>query len=268
MRKLAATAYTDVKELAAYSYNKAWDRDSIYGCSCYRSPTVDNVFADLANPIMGNVRPEVDESTMFYRGPWANAATDFAGYVCSKARCPRGDNPETRNDFNEVQSLVCTANKGTFNLKFRENTTVPISYNSSTSDLEYSLMLLKTLRKVTVTVDSTGWSGNVPDKICNDAGSLLVYIEFETEFGDLPLLTVSTNKLYVYTEATATTTSGTVVISEYQKGTKEDIECSGQGVCDDNLGVCNCFAGYSSSNSSVGFPGNRGDCTYKNRFSG
>lgn len=32
----------------------------------------------------------------FYRGPFAMAATDFKGYDCQSALCPKGDNPRSR----------------------------------------------------------------------------------------------------------------------------------------------------------------------------
>ena len=265
MKNLAATAYTDSKVLAGYTYNNAWDSDSIYGCSCYRSPTVDNVFTekfDYFTPMMGNVAETgADVTSMFYRGPWANAATDFAGYLCANARCPRGDNPETRNDWNEVQSLVCQANMGSFTLTFRENTTEPIHYNSTASDLETSLQALPTIRRVNITVLSSGWSGKSPQRVCSASGNTTLYVEFQTEFGDLPLLRIANNKLGL--RNSTATIPGTVSISEYQKGTKEDVECSRQGVCDETIGVCSCFGGYTSSNGSTNTPGGRGDCSFK-----
>ena len=40
---------------------------------------------------------------------------------------------------NEIQTLNCLANNGTFRLTFRENTTLPISYNATTEELEFYL---------------------------------------------------------------------------------------------------------------------------------
>lgn len=300
MKNLAGVAYTSQKELAGITYSNAWDKNAIYGCACYRSPTVDNIFTDYTSPLQANTPRNADPRLMFYRGPYANAATDFAGYVCSSNRCPRGDNPETRNDVNEVQTLVCTATSGTFALTFRENTTALISFDTTLSEFEYDLQLLRTIRKVSVTSgtsglpdgwddfqrrrrltagDPTGQPTGQPsvqpsrqplaydNRICTSSGNVTLYIEFETEFGDLPLLTLETNNL-ASTDADGTTTTGSITISEYQKGTKEDIECSGQGVCDEAVGVCSCFDGYASSNSSLGHPGDRGDCTWKNIYSG
>jgi hypothetical protein len=36
-----------------------------------------------------------DRVGIVYRGPYAFAATDFKGYACEKAWCPKGDNPRT-----------------------------------------------------------------------------------------------------------------------------------------------------------------------------
>jgi hypothetical protein len=52
-----------------------------------------------------------------------------------------------------------------------------------------------------------------------------------------------------------------VHVREFLKGTKEVLECSGRGLCDYEMGVCNCFVGYGSSNG-MGGPGKMGDCGY------
>ena len=77
-----------------------------------------------------------------------------------------------------------------------------------------------------------------------------------TEYGDVPLLTATLTSL-TYTAFTLT---------ETQKGTKEDVECSRKGVCNPNTGRCRCVSGYSSSNGTVTAPGSRGDCSFRNMF--
>ena len=39
----------------------------------------------------------------------------------------------------------------------------------------------------------------------------------------------------------------TLNISEWRKGTKENVECSGNGLCNRDVGVCNCLDGFASS---------------------
>jgi hypothetical protein len=40
-------------------------------------------------------------------------------------------------------------------------------------------------------------------------------------------------------------------------GTKEEVECSGQGMCDEYRGQCTCFEGFGSSNGTIDNPGER-----------
>ena len=89
-----------------------------------------------------------------HTGPYAYAATDFIGYNCQQALCPKGDNPRTVNTnfSNEIQMLQCRADNGSFTLTFRENTTLPISINDTAAQLEYRLEQLYTIGDVSVTI--------------------------------------------------------------------------------------------------------------------
>lgn len=106
-------------------------------------------------------------------------------------------------------------------------------------------------------------------------------IEFLTEFGDLPLMRTDLTAIRNIDPHLATLRNGYIMnITEYQKGecpqlclkptsplallmtwlcagTKEDEECSGQGMCSEATGQCACFEGFGSSNGTVGAPGNR-----------
>jgi hypothetical protein len=110
-----------------------------------------------------------------------------------------------------------------------------------------------------------------------------VYIEFLSEFGDLPLLTADIRSIDSIDPSLAPLNYGYVMnITEYQKGnapilpilfrfllnlppillhvtagTKEDIECSGQGTCSEVTGRCSCFQGFGSSNGTASGPGER-----------
>lgn len=78
----------------------------IRGCLCERAISVDNVYyPDYTNVILDAYsnkstwdysNPYIDIWTpRFYRGPYAQAASDYSGYNCGLALCPRGDNPTT-----------------------------------------------------------------------------------------------------------------------------------------------------------------------------
>ena len=59
----------------------------------------------------------------------------------------------------------------------------------------------------------------------------------------------------------------TLNISEWRKGTKENVECSGNGLCNRDVGVCNCLDGFASSSDTkknkFGEYGERGDCAFR-----
>jgi hypothetical protein len=191
----------------------------------------------------------VDYHRDFYRGPHAFSATDFTGYNCANAACPRGDDPLTGSQQNEVQMIDCQATAGSFHLTFRGNTTLAVMYDDTASTLQMRLEELFTVGSVAVTFGLDNIHA-----VCNPSSP--VYVEFLTEFGDLPLLQFVPSSL-TYTA---------FHVTEYQKGTKEDYECSRRGTCDRKTGICHCVPGFASSNGSVDAPGSRGDCTYFNPF--
>lgn len=264
LREMAPLAYTPQKVLGGYTYTTPWDADMVRGCMCDRAPSVDNFFhvdyplsLQQLTPAYSGKSPIVSENVThylerFYRGPFAQTATDFTGYACESALCPRGDDPKTSTDVNEIQSIVCDTSDNTrsFTLSFRQNTTLAISPLYTTAQLEYALEQLFTIGSVSV----TGVSTTAP--ICSPAGTQ-VFIEFLTEYGDLPLMS------YNILPGTSGDTHIGIVISEYQKGTKEDLECSAQGICDESTGICNCMPGWGSSNGTMFAPGERGDCSYR-----
>jgi hypothetical protein len=78
-----------------------------------------------------------------------------------------------------------------------------------------------------------------------------IYVEFLTEFGDLPMLTAHNDTLTGWSGETF------LHLSEYQKGTKEDVECSQMGVCNRSNGRCKCLTGFGSSNGTAYAQGQR-----------
>ena len=83
--------------------------------------------------------------------------------------------------------------------------------------------------------------------------NMTMNVEFTTEHGDIPLMSVSHGRVW----------SGNIKVFETVKGTKEDVECSARGICNRDVGVCNCFDGFYSSNGSRFADGHRGDCGFR-----
>ena len=171
----------------------------------------------------------------------------YHGYDCSLMTCPTGDNPHTEDQENEIQLLTCTAasTAATLGLTFRtKSLATPLAYNAKLSDLEAALEGLASITDVNVyTIPA-----NSSAPICSFAGSV-VYIEFLSPTGDVPLVTLDP----VDVASTA--------VSEFTKGTKEDIPCSGRGLCDTTLGKCTCFNGFGASDGQ-GHQGTLDDCGY------
>jgi len=179
----------------------------------------------------------------------------WTGYDCSLKTCPYGDDPVTENEVNEVQTLTCTGDSGSFYLTFREHITEEISYASTAAELEAFLEQLDTIWDVTVTITSeaTDTSTSTPtttsttsQPICSSTGTTFT-VEFLIPTGDVPNFVVTTDGV------------DSVDVEETTKGTKEWAECSNRGICDRVSGVCVCFEGMTTSDGQ-GNHGERGDC--------
>jgi hypothetical protein len=68
----------------------------------------------------------------------------------------------------------------------------------------------------------------------------VVDIEFLTEFGPLPLITANERHLV-----------GNVTIRRLVKNSRDNLECSRLGTCDENTGKCKCIEGYVSDPSPL-----------------
>jgi len=169
---------------------------------------------------------------------------DYWGYDCSLRYCPTGDDPATLHQLDEIQDLYCQDNgDGKFKLTFRQQTTDLIYASSSMDYLKNALESLSTVNKV----DLEDLNGN--DKVCDTTGNT-VRIKFLTSHSDLPDLQITESYI------------DSISITEFVKGTKEQIECSGRGLCDYSTGLCECFTGYGSSDG-MGGPGAYGDCGFQ-----
>jgi hypothetical protein len=268
MSGLTEFQYIETKIAASYTYANPWDANMIHGCACMRSPAIDgrlNKAYNETKTMYPNMATEeffrTNGSERFYRGPYSYAFTDYTGYACAMAECPRGDNPSTRNDKNEIQSIRCTAIGGHFLLSFRENTTLNIGYNDDAATLAWKLEQIYTIHQVDVSfLLSDGITPAPSHSVCTSDGSTYAHIEFLSEHGNLPMMTSTVTDLY------QSGSGGTVAITSIRDGTKEDVECSGQGLCNYNSGICECLEGYGSSNTTIHGVGNWGDCTFRTPF--
>ena len=161
--------------------------------------------------------------------------------------CPAGDDPITYvGQFNEIQEFTCQATSdddatGSFSLTFRQQETAQIDARSSPADVEAALEALSGINDVKVTSTDSSY-------VCGSASNVF-YVEFLSPTGDVPLIQITTDDI------------GTLDVSEFQRGSKEYIECSGRGLCDYTTGICACSDGYGGSDGQ-GNSGTRADCGY------
>lgn len=170
----------------------------------------------------------------------------YEGYDCSLLSCPRGDDPLTEFQNNEIQTFSCTAtsSSATVGFTFRQRSTSPLAHDSSLEQLEHALESLTSV----VDVKISNLSGDLSEPLCSSSGTT-AYIEFLSPTGDVPLLELDS----------VSVDSASVV--EKTQGTKEHRVCSGRGLCEYTTGKCACFNGFGSSDGQ-GSKGALGDCGY------
>ncbi|KAG6949191.1 hypothetical protein JG687_00015032 [Phytophthora cactorum] len=202
-------------------YDAAWDADMIYGCKCSKG---------------------------------------YHGYDCSLKSCPRGDDPMTNGQKNEVQIVQCTGTGGSFFLFFKGQE-AEIPFDATLNDLEKILTTIKTLPVVKVAFGGTAIT------VCSSTTANPIMIEFIQDFGpQSPIKVLGTLRGVVYLKGGsvfATSAGGILGGRTSVQGTKEWEFCSNRGDCNFETGQCKCFTnpmpGYRSSDG-YGNPGTRGDC--------
>ena len=185
----------------------------------------------------------------------------YEAYNCLANSCPKGDDPNTQHQDNEIHQLSCTDSNdaGSFDLGFRGEA-VTLTATNTAAELETSLNGLSTLERVSVYYADPNIYVGAPGldadalQICR-ASEALINIEFMSPTGNVPEITV-TNSVDI---------DGALTITTIQDGTKEYIDCSGRGMCDHESGLCECFTGFASSDGQ-GNIGSRRDCGAKNPY--
>ena len=142
----------------------------------------------------------------------------------------------------EVQTATCTATSGTFTLTFRSQTTAAIAFDASAETVMHALWALQTVDLIEVSFGAGGAA-------CA-TGGVAIAVTFTGNLGNVPMLSASVASL---------SAGATVAFAETTAGTKENVACSDRGICDESLGICKCFQGYSTSDGNGG-EGRRGDC--------
>ncbi|ETV88347.1 hypothetical protein, variant 1 [Aphanomyces astaci] len=193
-----------------------WDADTIFGCQCGKALTL---FGD---------------------------APRFTAYDCSELPCPKGDDPWTLNQANEVQAISCTADGGLVSISFRDFSTNMLPFNAAASRVQQAL----DIGRVSVTMTA--------GVLCSLA-SPTTTVSFVTNSGALPYLVVDQSKL------TSSGTSVAVSVTRTTTGTTENVECNGRGSCDGSTGQCRCALGYATSDGQGGI-GIVADCGYTDPF--
>ncbi|GMH98156.1 hypothetical protein TrST_g6758 [Triparma strigata] len=262
MNKLATYSTTDGEyNGATYTLSDTtWDANKIQGCYCRKSMSGNSYQWDKDQLGNDGLLDQVAFNT--YRGYYGFTHTDYAGYDCSKMECPRGDDHLTPG-INEIQRVRCSATAGGFSLTFRENTTELINWNDPAPIVEQKLEKIFTIGNVSVTytnqtaVPLSGGHGSAKG-LCN---TTYADIEFLTELGDLPLMKVTGSTLVKKIGMSDLASVPKINVTESVKGTKENIECSGHGYCNPDIGMCICDVGYTSSDGQGGL-GHRGDCGF------
>lgn len=248
-------------EIAGFEYGSigfkpapktSWDADSWYECLCSAN-TPAGFLGHTGYPTIG---PKAMISGFLSESP---NLPGYRGHTCAYRNCPVGDTTTSRNNLGgeiEIQRIHCPLEQWQyFHIKFKGQLTDKIYGHYNLSMIKTTIEELSTVGNISVNfinVHGTEHLGGACNSSSMDASAGFL-VHFEHDYGDLPMMEPDVS---------------TVVVSEYQKGTRLSLECGGSdmGVCDRVTGKCTCYHDYGSSNGSVYSAGARGDCSYKSLF--
>lgn len=188
----------------------------------------------------------------------------------SSALTLHGMHPVLRmvTDFT-LKCPVCTACQGNIYFVYKKSTSTAVDITQlhastliKSAILELGDLMDENWANLNISVQNNGPN----DKICNTASSTAISIHLYSDYGNIPSINV--------VDATYTSSSSlfpaNISISS-NKGNGTLYECSNQGSCDYNTGVCTCnqqilsegeFLYRAVSSDGKGSHGGRGDCGY------
>ena len=182
----------------------------------------------------------------------------YGGLDCMLFECPRGDDPMTTGQVNDVQLIKCNAPSGQFGLRFPfSERGAAIQHNMGLVALKVAVMGLG-VREVNVTF-SAGTT------VCNAVEENIISVTFLQDFGKMEPMQADVSELPDDGKSEVKIAVGGIPLSALSSvtGTKENLPCSRRGLCDQLTGDCACYVipmpGYRSSDG-YGNPGDRGDC--------
>jgi len=164
------------------------------------------------------------------------------GFDCSQRKCRTGVSEADLSEPLASQSVRCSLGSDAyFQLTFREDTTAWISSGATAEEVQFAVEDLGTIGLVSI--NGTG---------CN------IDISFGSELTNVPLLQYNVRGTDSDSDGFEDETLDITVITE---GSRTELECSGNGVCNRDTGLCECFYGFTSSDGDGGL-GTRDDCGY------
>lgn len=191
----------------------------------------------------------------------------FEGIDCTQRTCPRGDDPLTPATERWCGGKACAWELQRFTLPSGPKSTFKISFVDPRNqtlvayfDYDSSAPAGAVTNKDKELAGPSTSAGVIMNALRSIPGGVLQLVEvtaggvsgaLASQF-DVTFVGVAGDQYTLLLEAVATTSAGGVLPTiadsgkpvEVVQGNREDIECSGRGVCDRAAGLCGCFSGY------------------------